>query len=758
MAKEKTPVKASKKDVKKLTSKKLPSLFKKNYSEKAFEKKILNKIYIPEDKALVKEMFKKGADAKKPEFYAVPAEYSFSKKELKRYKTLAKEIKGNKGRIKFLPLIATVCFVFAVVIVGGIFKNQIAKSVIKSTCQSIFSAKTDIASVDLKILDASITINGLAIGNKDDVMKNLFEAEKIALDFNLPQALRGKFDAENLEVTGIALGTERNSSCELPKKVKQEKKENEKKAEESAFMQSLRQKSEEELSALKSGITEILGGDDVDSIVENIRSQLKTFSAADQAEESITSLVAKWQSKPSQLEKQVSDFSKSVQDLQSIDINSIKDVTSLKSTLEKINSAISTGSALKDTTSSLTTELKADSESLKSNVKTVTDAVKADKALAEEKLTTVTNLAKNAKSVFTNAIDTVGYGVLGKYYPYAKKIVDKALELKSNADANKKVLSEEENQSKKASKKTKKEGSRRLAGTTFWYTKENPAFLIEHVKASGETFSAEGFELTNDQNVRGKPMTLNGSFAAGESTHKGEAVLDIRSESAEPLIKVDYTLSGFNAFVDGSQIASFSGVPNIDGKAKLTLKGSVGDGMFSAYGNVSLSPLSLSSDGFESETLTKYYNEALSGISSLSFGYNLDYTEFSGVALDLNGNFADVFVNALQKLALSVGSDAKNEALKKIQEELNFSSGEVNQKAKEFFGIEEEINLQNTKLSDVQKQLEAKKAEIEAQIKKQTEDAAKSAVSSAVKNVTGSSEASSKATEAASSLLKGLKK
>ena len=67
-----TKQKKAKKPEKKFPAKKLPSLFKKSYTEKKFDKKILKKIYVPEDKKTVQSMFTKGANPKKPECYAVP--------------------------------------------------------------------------------------------------------------------------------------------------------------------------------------------------------------------------------------------------------------------------------------------------------------------------------------------------------------------------------------------------------------------------------------------------------------------------------------------------------------------------------------------------------------------------------------------------------------------------------------------------------------------------------------------------------------
>ena len=83
--KEKKP----KKEAKKFPAKKMPGMFKKSYSEKKLESKILNRLYVPADKKDVKSLFEKGANAKKPELMAMSREKTFTKAELKHYTKLA---------------------------------------------------------------------------------------------------------------------------------------------------------------------------------------------------------------------------------------------------------------------------------------------------------------------------------------------------------------------------------------------------------------------------------------------------------------------------------------------------------------------------------------------------------------------------------------------------------------------------------------------------------------------------------------------
>ena len=82
--------------------KKIPSIFRKKYTSKKLQKKILKKLFIPADKTYIESLFveieKKGK--KQIPIFAIPSEIvqKFDKKERKRLKIIAKQIKKQKGR------------------------------------------------------------------------------------------------------------------------------------------------------------------------------------------------------------------------------------------------------------------------------------------------------------------------------------------------------------------------------------------------------------------------------------------------------------------------------------------------------------------------------------------------------------------------------------------------------------------------------------------------------------------------------------
>ena len=721
-------------------------MLKKTYTERQLAKKILRPIVIPSDRELLSRIFVQGANAKKPERYAVPAELLFSKKELKKYKQLVGEIRSRKGRVRLLPFAAVIAVFVLLALVISAFKNPLAKKAIVMGCEAAAGAKTDVGSVRLSILGGTLTVRNIAVGNKNSVMKNLAEAERIELSFNLAQALRGKLDVRNLELSGLALNTDRTESCELPEKAQKPKAENASLAD-SEFMLSLQSKSTQALDDLKMMATDMLGGGDVETIVANIRSQLKSPEVAQAAVGDVQNLFTKWQGKPEEIKAQVEDFSGSVKNLQTIDFSKISDPQVLQDAIAKLKDAIEKSKGIKQSAEALTAEVTDDGLAVKNLTLSVTDAVTADKDLMQAKLTGVVNAVKNANLLFNDALDTVGYNMLGKYYPYVRQVTDYVEKLKEESAKLSQLTAAQPEKKKPAATRE------RMKGTTYWYTGQNPTVLIERMFVSGElagrSFEALATELTNDQNARGRTTSLSARLSDNGMMHAVQAVMDIRAASTAPLITADYDGSGFSLAVDGTKIATRSGVPSLTGNADIALSCSLEQDKLALSGSVDLQKLVLTTDGFENEFVTKYYRQALDTVKDMVVGYTAGYTKGSGVNLALNGNFADQFAKAFDAIVRSLGNDAKEAAFRILNEQVNDASNGYLAQAKQFLGIEGDIELQNVKISDVQDILEKKYAEAEQRLK----DIAKEESRKQIQGALGDNELSNAAADAAGKVL-----
>ena len=131
-----------KKEPKTISAKKLPKIYKKKYSQKSFKKKILKKIYVQSDKTLVQNLFEESKDKKDNPIFVVPLEKMIATKDFKRLKLVAKQIKKQKGGIKFIPLVACLVFVSVLVFAITVFKNPLIEKLLVSSLQGVFKAKT----------------------------------------------------------------------------------------------------------------------------------------------------------------------------------------------------------------------------------------------------------------------------------------------------------------------------------------------------------------------------------------------------------------------------------------------------------------------------------------------------------------------------------------------------------------------------------------------------------------------------------------
>ena len=715
---------AGKTEKKTLPAKKLPGMFRKTYTEKAFEKRILRKIYIEEDRELVESIFtervsadRKGRALKTPKL-AVPASGEFAKDEVKRLTLIAKSVKRNRGRFRVVPFVAVVGFVAALVLVVSAFKNKIARKAITYACESAFGAKTDVGYVDVRLLGIGVTVGNLAVGDKnsaaDDYKRNLFELERLTVAFNLAQALRGKFIAENLDVAGIQFGTARATSCYLPSAEKKE----EKAAEESAFMKELRAKSESALAALRQQANDMLGGSDVNEIVQSIQAQLKTPQAAEEATARANALVEKWRSKPEERKAQIERFQAEAKKYRELDFSQFQNhPEKIAATVAEITKTMASVSELQKTAQATAGDIQADAQEIQNVAAVLSDAVKADTELAAARLGAVTNAVTNAKSILTNALDTVGYQILGKYYPYVKKGIDYAAQMKANAQSNSAASG---SGAKKPAAKAKG-ATGRLSGTTIPFSRTYPTFWLKSVSASGYTDKAGGHgfsgsisNVTSDQDLANSPTTARAEFGMGGVNHAGTVVLDARSASTAPLISMDYAGTGFRADVDGRSIAAESGVPSVLGTANVTLSGTAGPNGFSAGGNVALEPLSLTSDGFPNAMVTRYYTSALSAVKSMSLGYAVAYSEGGRLTMDLSGDFADVFAEAIKSAVMTFANDAKEAALLALQAQIDGLNAESLGRLGAFTSLLQTIDVQNLDLQNVQKILQEALASVQA--------------------------------------------
>ena len=692
-------------------AKKLPGLLKKSYTQKQFEKKILKKIYVAADKEFINNYFT--ADADKTGSVRIPKNSEIVKADFIRLKTIAKEIRQQKFGVKLIPLAALIGAIVAVCVVVGMFKNIIVKRAIVAGMQSAFQAKTDIGYLDFQIFGAKLTIKDLQQANKNDVMKNIFQVGEITFDFNLTELLRGKFDAENITVADVLIGTERKTSGYIPIKQKREEKQNESRI---ADMQKAL------LADVQKTLFDTFAEYNPQTIIKNVESNLKSPAMAESTKTAIEETVAKWKDTPQSMEKSIREFSSSVDTLVKTDWAGVKDPVKLKEALDAINAAVVQGKNIKTQTEKIAADFKSDTEKAERLSKEIGAAIASDKALIDKEIAKFKTLKNDGiGGIFNKVLTAFMYNLFGTYYPYVQKGIDTALQFKSKA-------------APKPAKKKAKKVSRRMKGTDIYYKNDTvPKFLIEKAYGSGANWSVSAKEISSDPDKRGKPAELSAAFAVKGIDNAISAVIDGRRKTDNPLLSAKYSGSGFPLSLkidDAYSLAAHSSA------LSCTVLGD-DDGSFRVQGAIDMSGMKIATPSFEPAPVYEIYRKAAERFTALKVGFTAGYVLESGITLSIDTDAAERFAEVFQSMLASELTSITASAREKVNELLAEKTGGVSAEIVKLTDIQNGIKLQEANFGDMNAALEKAQRDILKQLAGQTGSDAVQKAAGALKGLFG---------------------
>lgn len=733
---------------------KVPSLFKKKYTQKSLDKKIYKRIFIADDKKFLQNYIKQvGTKTKKNEeipLYSIPRDIEITKKAQKQLVTIAKSIKKQKSGFKFGPLIAVVAFIFAVGITVTLTKNLVCRKIITSTSESIFEAKCDIGYLNLKFLDSSFTIKNFEVANKKDPMKDLFSIENLNLDFDFPQLLKAHFVIEDISVLGIETGKERTTSGDISakrlakiqkKKAKKAAKEA-KKTENTGFMIALKDKV---VNLTTTEISSLFEQYNPQTIIENCYTQLETPKMSEDVKNQIAKINDEWKKTPETLTTKIDSVKTSVNAITNYDFSSIQNnSTKIKEALETINSAITEVNSLKEETTKVANNLKNQANEVSDLSKKLTDAITHDKNLAQDEISKITSFKlSDVKNIISGYFDKLGYSLLGKYYPYVYKAVNKLLEIK--------------NSSSSSTKKTKTKivaGTRQSGRNVYFIGDTTPRFWLKNFRASGFGISANAVNVSSDQDALGKPAEANFTLSKNNIAHNAKLVVDTRRSSSAPLINADYNCSSFPINLPSSLFGGGQGVPTFDATSKFSANAKIYDAEgFTISGNGDFTNLKITAEAFEPEYAYNIYAGVLSKITSMTLGVTAGYKSSDGlimnISTDANQKFANALVAEMQTQLASVKKSVEEQLSAKITELTGGALGEVSS----FDDIKAKITNAQSSVDELSKQLEAKKQEATNLLTSKVDEVKNQATQKATE---AANQATEKAKEAASDKLKGL--
>lgn len=714
------------KSVKDIPVKKLPKMFRKKYTEKKFNKKIAKNIYILKDKEFVSSLFKIEEKGKR-KLLSIPLETKVSKQDAAKLKLIAKQIKKQKGRVKWGSLLICLAIIVAIFATIIIFKDRLIKKAIQGGLESAFGAKCDIAYLHLGILDSDFTIKNLEVANKNSTMTNLFEVGTINMDFNLNQLLKKRFVAENIEVSNVLTGTERKTDGALPPKPEKPAKEP------SEFQLKLAKLTQEKTEVVKNSISGIFAQYNPETILTNFQSQISSPELAKQVEIELNQLIADWKAMPEQLTNSVNKVIKETQDATNFNWKSVKsDPKKLKEGIELISKAINNVDKLKSETEKTVSKVKTDSQTVKTLSNKVKNSITADYNFVSSQINKIASFSikEDGMQFITSSFNTVISDLLGKYYPmlqegiaYTNKISNTVKEYIPESSKEKKV-------------KEVKPKIQRNKGRNIEYRQDKtPSFLVQRVHGSGKS-DKYGLEFTitdisNDMNKWGKPALLQAALVHGSMSDSIIASMDFRSDRLGNMLDLTYNGSGYDVTFALPEQQTVEGIPSAIGTGSFSAKlGANEDGAFNIGGSILLNPVTLSAKSFEPAYAFDIYNRALGKFDTINAGIDISYSQ-NDLDMNISSDIDHQFARVLSELFNEELSVIKDKASLKLKESLDNVSAGLTEKFGEFDDIKAKIEEQGNRLDSLKKQLEQKKKDIENQLKSYTDAAVQKATDSA---------------------------
>lgn len=697
---------------------KVPYIFDDDFSEKEFEKNLLSKIYVPADQQFISSLYEKSEEG----IYSLKENLELSKQEQKKLKTIATQIKKQKGRVKLIPLAVTIGIIVLLVLTVNAFKNTIVKKGMTMALESVFGAKCDISSVNLKIFDSSLRVKEIAVANKDEPMKNLFELSDINVDFDLVQLLKGRFVMDEILAEGIQLGTDREVSGELPNKKKDDKKEElteEEKAEVKPIQQQIADLLKEKTGVSAEGITHMFSQYDPKKMVNDFYDQMQSPKIIQNLQPQAENLVTGWKTTAEQMDHDVKDFTQKAQALVNTDISKINDPVVLKQLLENLNAVRTQAETIKTSVESAVTKVKDDAQTVNNIANDMKNAVNSDFAMVDTKVKQLSSLdISKATRLFSGDLDQPALQLISKYLPTAKMVLDKVQEFQQSGS-----------KTEKEKKTKKKTSTNRLAGRTVEYRKDNvPNFLVRNLSLSGKdvkrNFALSGNikNISNDCDKLDKPVEafvkLNRNSVNTETL---SAVVDMRKNRVQKAISASLTGSGysFNDFTLPN-MENTAGIPFISGLANIKADLAFDtDLSFDLAGALDLTQAAIKVKPFEPEFAYSMYTRAVEPITQFILSANAGYDPKNLLKLLINSDLDKKLSESLQVLFKQELTNAKLQIENLAKQEIEKLTGPLEEQLSMFGDIKSLVNVDGDDYSVTKKLVETRISEIQKKLTSQ---------------------------------------
>ncbi len=473
---------------------KIPGIFRKKYTSKTLNKKIIKRLHIPKDREMVKKLFKENSDGKMEIIQDIPKEV------LIRLKPLAKSIKKNKGMVSRWKASILIFIVAAVLVFNIFFKDRLVKNAVESGLESVFNADVEINRLKLSLIKGTISYHSLVIADAENTSRNLLETGPSEFRVNIAELLSKRIRIEEMSLTEFRWDTQREVDGALPGTSPDE---------------------QESDDGKTGGTLDFLsvGRDDIDfkALLEEQKDNLISLNLINQGNEEIDAAADKWKNTYTEKNKEIEILSEDVASLKSISIKDTGSIAEGQLALQQITDLYSRVTETKADLVSLQDDFAADRKHLMEMNKLVETSVDEDIS----RLSSMINFSSGGgRSLASSAAEKYIRNRWNDYYEYGLK----ALKVYERIQDRKQEESEE------------KKGLRRDAGRVFIFPgSDNPVFLIEHILISGGddnsgTLFAEIQSVSSEPDKLSEPLLFTADWKSNLSGISLNGFVDMRSE------------------------------------------------------------------------------------------------------------------------------------------------------------------------------------------------------------------------------------
>ena len=655
-------------------AKKLKSFYKKKYSAKNFEKKLLKKVFIKNDKDLILSIYEK----KDNEYLLKPVD---DEKKIKKLNSFVSNMKKNSGALGIGKLGAAIVIVALFVFFFAFLLNPLARRGMEFGFEKVFGGETSITGFRLNIFKGYIKYKTLQVADKNDLDKNLFQTGIAAIDLNMWEVLKGKFSVQEITLEDFALGEKRKTRARaLPGSEKKPATQDE----------------GSKIPGLKDVASSVLPDnlipdrETVKKVLEDNLKQLTTPVIIEENINSITSGADKIKGNTGKLEKDIADLTKEVNDISKTKITDPKDVAGIAKLTERIKTANNTLNSINSGVNSTKAEIKTLETTVSQSNKKIQDSISKDVNFV------VGFFPSKDSFTFSNLVEPM---VMEQLQPFIEKygaafnIVMNLIESGKNNSGSK------EEKVKAVPVKRGRDIKYKVFGT--------PSLHIEKISGSfftgKERQSLKINDITNDQEVLGKPLVflIDSNIEGIHSNIDG--LFDTR-KAAKDFSNINLSVLGSSfsnaSFLSAVGINNFGAGVDIKGNSTISLSRD-----FKGTAGIALKNLKM-----EAANNTGKVIKGLIEKEKVTFDATYKFVD-KKVSLTLKSNLDKILANAIspEKIAAEVRAFAQEEIAALIKERAGILSDADNQ-----------INNLKAQVGDFENQLKARQKELEDSLKKAT--------------------------------------